>query len=319
MGRNGMPKVKPCTPGSGRAIRNLYAVVLVGGKGKRLRPLSTDEMPKAFLSVTGNRKSMFANTLRRVGLLVPESRIIVVANAAHEKLVRRDFPSIREENLILEPVSRNTGPAVAIAVRAVYGRDRDAVIAVLPTDHYIRNEEKQLRCAEVGVEFLNNHKDAIVVFGIHPTFPSTEYGYVKVGRKALKVGGTCDKKIVEVARVERFVEKPDADTAAKYLESGGYLWNSGAFLFTAKAFLGALRKYAPAIWRRLKDASSAREYEKMPDISLDYAVMEKARKIYCVKGSYGWSDVGSFAALRKVLVIESRRFVEKEGRITKIL
>jgi mannose-1-phosphate guanylyltransferase len=290
-----------------------YAVILVGGKGKRLRPLSTDERPKAFLSVTKDRNSMFRNTVRKIQRLIPSSRIIVVANKMHAGLVRRDFPDIRKENLILEPVSRNTAPAVGFASSVIAGRDPGAIIVVLPTDHYIRDEKRQLKAIAAAIDLLRERKGAMVVFGIKPTFPSTEFGYIKtVKPKGRNASGAI--------KVERFAEKPDLRTAGKYMKSGMYLWNSGAFCFAAGTLLKAMKSYAPAIYRNLKNSGSiGKEYEKMPDISLDYAVMEKAKNIYCIKGSYGWNDVGNFRALKKVLKIESRRFVEDGGKIVSIL
>jgi mannose-1-phosphate guanylyltransferase len=305
---------------------DVYAVILVGGKGKRLRPLSTDERPKAFLSITRDRRSMFANTLRRTVRVVPRQNVFVVANRLHERLVRRDFPGMPRGNLILEPVSRNTAPAVALAVRAIYERDRNAFVAVMPTDHYIRDERSQAACAKAALEFMRGHRDAILVFGIKPTFPSTEFGYIKLrvakrgpnGRGAKAALGRAAGGAGAV-RVDKFVEKPDAATAKRYLDSGEFLWNSGAFVSTARGFLDAFRKHAPRIWRGLKDVDEeGRGYEEMPDISLDYAVMEKARNVYCMKGDYGWDDVGSFAALKNVLRRESRSFVEADGKIISI-
>lgn len=300
------------TTHNARRATNLYAVILVGGKGKRLRPLSTDEHPKAFLSVTKNRKSMFANTVSRVRKLIPSSRIVVVANKAHARLVRKEFPQLSGKNLLLEPVSRNTAPAVGYAAAVIAARDRDAVMAILPTDHYIRDERRQLEAIAAGADFLERNKDAIIVFGIKPTFPSTGFGYIKIAkRRAATTAG--------VSRVERFVEKPGSGTARRYLRSRAYLWNSGAFLFSAGRLLEEMRVSAPAIYRNLRDVKRlGKRYAGMPDISLDYAVMEKAKKIYCIRGSYGWNDLGSFEALKKVLKRESRKFVEAGGKVLRI-
>lgn len=299
---------------------DVYAVILVGGKGKRLRPLSTDEKPKAFLSITRDMKSMFRRTADRIEPLVGAGNIFVVANEMHAKHVMRDFPSIKRSNLILEPISRNTAPAVGLASRIIAARNKDAIIAVLPTDHYIRDEKRQLRVVGSAIEFIRRRRDAIVVFGINPTFPCTEYGYIKVRGPASGRLRTRRPGIRGVVKVERFVEKPDLRTARKYIESGKYLWNSGAFLFTARTILKAIEKYEPAIHRGLKDLGRiTSSYARMPDLSLDYAVMERSPDIYCVTGSYGWNDVGSFAALKKVLKRESRRFVEEDGKIVKII
>lgn len=292
---------------------DIYAVVLVGGKGKRLRPLSTDRRPKAFLSVTRDRKSMFSNTVRRISGLIPASRVIVVANRAHKNLVRRDFSGLKDKNLILEPVSRNTAPAAGLAAREIRRMYGNVIMAILPTDQYVQGEVKYLACLEKAAEFLRGSKDSIVVFGIKPTKASTEFGYIKLGKA--RAGG----RAANVLKVDRFVEKPDTAKARKYLASGKYLWNSGAFMLYSETLLKLLRVFAPGIYRGLKDGKRpAAAYANMPDISLDYAVIEKAKRIYCVRGDYGWSDAGSFDELKKLLRKESRDFLEKDGKIVRI-
>lgn len=294
-----------------------YAVVLVGGKGKRLRPLSTDSRPKAFLSVTRNRRTMFGNTLKRIAKVIPPGRIVVVANKAHYGLVKKDLPKASVKNLILEPSSRNTAPAIALAASILKNRNEDAVMLVLPTDHYVPEEDKQLAALRKGIDFVKNNGDAIVVVGIKPKHASTEFGYIRIieplrtkSRGALSAG---------IVKAEHFVEKPDLETAKKYIAGGRYLWNTGIFIFKVSALLKAIKKYAPKIFHGLKSKDMGRAYENMPDISIDYAILEKASNVYCVKGSYDWNDIGSFDALKKVLKRESRRFVEKDGKIIKIL
>jgi mannose-1-phosphate guanylyltransferase len=290
---------------------NVYAVILVGGIGKRLQPLSKPSRPKPFLSVTKDRKTIFAKTIARVGRMLPKENIIVVANKRQAHLVKNSSPKILKDNLLLEKASRNTAPAIALACLELKKRSADAIIVVLPADHYIGNETLYLKTLKKGVEFVEKNSRALVTIGLKPSFPATGYGYVRVGSKGRRG---------DVYKVERFVEKPDIETAQKFLEDGNYLWNTGTFIFKAATFLGAVRRLAKEIYGPLKDMRKiAEKYDTLPNISVDYAIMEKAYEIYCVKGSYRWEDVGSFDSLKKVLRAEGRRFVEKDAKVVKIL
>ncbi len=293
-----------------KAINSVYAVILVGGKGKRLRPLSTDIKPKAFLSITRDGKTMFGRTVERISRMIPESNIVVVANASHEGLVKKYFKAILRDNILLEPVSRNTGPAIAYASSALSARDADAVLVVLPADHYVTRIKDYLNVLRRGIDFAKEN-EAVVVIGIKPGFPSTEYGYIRIH---------CKTKREKVCKVEKFTEKPDFKIARGYINSGHYLWNSGVFIFKASVMLKLVKLYAPNINSVLADKSGVvKAYPKFPNISLDYSIMEKVHNVYCVKGDYGWKDVGSFESLKSVLKRESRRFIEKDGKIVKIL
>lgn len=291
---------------------HVYGVVLVGGKGKRLAPLSNDARPKAFLSVTRDRKTMFAKTLQRISKVVPKNDIIVVANRAHESLVKKDLPGVKKDNILLEPCSRNTAPAITLAASALAAKDEDAIMVVLPTDQYIADQDRYIDTLKRGIGFVRKNADAIVVVGVKPTSPSVELGYVRVqgagsrGQDALKV--------------EKFTEKPALAAAKRYLDSGKYLWNTGAFIFRADAFLEEVKKFAPKIYRNLKDNKNfEKKYAKLADISVDYAIMERSRNVYCVKGKFDWCDMGSFGNLEKILRRELRIFITKDGRIIKII
>lgn len=291
-----------------RAVCRTYAVILVGGKGKRLRPLSKASRPKAFLSVTSDRKTMFRNTFERSGKLVRPERVIVVANKAHSALVRKDLPkAVRRENVILEPVSRNTAPAIALAGHLLARRDEDAVMLVLPADNYVPDRSGEFKSLKKGIDFVAGNDDVIAVIGLKPRFASTEYGYVEAAGPG------------KIVKVRRFTEKPGRKLAVKYVAGGRHLWNAGIFIFKVKTLIEALKRYAPKIFEVLESENIAKSYRKMPDISIDYAIIEKADNIYCVKSSYEWSDLGSFDSLEKALRRESRRFVKKGDKIVKII
>jgi mannose-1-phosphate guanylyltransferase len=290
-----------------------YAVVLVGGKGKRLKPLSTNALPKAFLSITKDRKTMFRKTLDRVRAITDDSNIMVVANKAHEKLVRKDFPKILDKNLLLEPVSRNTAPAIALAASAVEKIRSGAVMAVLPTDQYITDEKRFVAPIKRGIDFIKKNPDAIVVLGVRPRYPSVHFGYIKV-KGQNRIG-----KNAAVRKVQKFVEKPDKTTAGKYIKSGQYLWNTGAFIFKAETMLNQFKKLSPDIYNTVVSPGAAKpNYRNAPNISIDYAVIEKARSVYCAEALYEWYDLGGFESLIKVLMREGRKFEMKGGKVVRI-
>ncbi|MFA6320891.1 MAG: mannose-1-phosphate guanylyltransferase [Candidatus Omnitrophota bacterium] len=290
----------------------VYAVVLVGGKGKRLRPLSTAALPKAFLSITKDRKTMFRRTLDRVRCFAGDSSIIVVANKAHKKLVMKDFPKIAEKNLLLEPVSRNTAPAITLAAATVEKIAPGAAMAVLPTDQYITEKKKFVDSVQRGMKFVKTNPGAIVVLGVKPRYPSVHFGYIKIGGKT--VGGG-----VGIKKVGKFVEKPDKPKAEKYIKSGQYLWNTGAFIFKAQTMLDLVKKLEPRIYNAIVGSGKMEKgYRASPDISIDYAVIEKARSIYCVEARYEWHDLGGFESLIKILMREGRKFNMKGGKVVRI-
>lgn len=296
------------------SVKDVYAVILVGGKGKRLRPLSTDARPKAFLSVTRDRKTLFRRTLDRIRKVIPRYHILVSANASHARLVKKDFPQLTKENLLLEPVSRNTAPAIAYAASVLRGRHGSATMVVLPSDQYTRDEKKYIGAIKKGIDFVRDNKEALIVLGVKPAFPSTAFGYVKISTLYPLPSAK------EIYKVEQFVEKPGIDAAKKYMRSGNYLWNAGAFIFNTDVILDNFKRHAPRIYDGVNDVSRIKTiYKTLPDISIDYAMMERADDIYCVKGAYGWQDLGSFDALKDVLRDESRRFIMKGEKIIKIL
>lgn len=294
-----------------RTTNDVYAVILVGGIGRRLQPLSRSSRPKPFLSVTKDRKTIFAKTVARIRRVLPIENIIVVANKRQAHLIKKSSPKILKRNLLLEKSSKNTAPAIALASLELKKRSGDAVIVVLPADHYISNESIYLNTLKRGIDFVKGNPRALVTIGLKPTFPATGYGYIKIKARGRRG---------DVYQVERFVEKPDIQTAQKFIDDGSYLWNTGTFIFKAVTFLGAIRRLAKGIYGPLKDMRKIDEkYDMLPNISVDYAIMEKAYEIYCVKGSYRWEDIGSFDSLKKVLKAEGRRFLERDGKVVKIL
>jgi mannose-1-phosphate guanylyltransferase len=284
----------------------IYPVVMAGGSGTRFWPLSRKDRPKQFLPLDGE-DPMLAATVARMPPLARADRTYVVCGPNHAAAARRILPRLPRENLVVEPVPRNTAPCVGLAALHVRRRDPRGVMAMLPADHHVARPAAFREAIAAAATLAAG--GAIATIGIRPDRPETGYGYLKVGSRLKPLGR--GKKAVRPARVERFVEKPDLPTASRYLAEGGYLWNSGIFVFRADVILDEIRQAMPALGeqlavidRSLGTPSYARTLRRVfpaaPSVSIDYGVMEKSQRIVVVPAEFGWSDVGSFAALSEV-------------------
>jgi len=285
------------------APTDIYAVIMAGGSGTRFWPLSRSAKPKQFLSLATHRP-LITETMARLAGLVSAKQTVVVCGEKHAKSVRAALPKLPKRNVVVEPQARNTAPAIALATAHVAHVDPDAVIVVLPSDQHVANVGAFQSAIEEAARIAR--QGSIVTLGIRPTRPETGYGYIRLGAQT-------DGAAV---RVEAFVEKPDRSTAEGYLASGDYLWNAGIFVFTAKAMLKALDAFLPEVagplaairkvlGTRKEKAVLKREFAKMPAISIDYGVAEKADTIMVVPCECGWSDVGSFNALSEVRPVDA--------------
>jgi len=280
----------------------IVPVILSGGSGTRLWPLSREAYPKQFLPLV-DQNTMLQNTALRIAGLADVAAPLVVCNQEHRFMVAEQLRAIgvQPAMVVLEPVGRNTAPAVAVAALHARHQDADPILLILPADHVIADPES----FRAAVRRVVPHADAgrLITFGIVPTAPETGYGYIKAG-VPLDESGVC--------AVERFVEKPDLATAQAYLQSGVYSWNSGMFMFRASSFLAELERYAPAVLAACQQALTAGRAERdfmwldgaafaaCPKDSIDYAVMEKTERAAILPLDVGWNDVGSWSALWEV-------------------
>ncbi|NLB69342.1 MAG: NTP transferase domain-containing protein [Lentisphaerae bacterium] len=280
--------------------KNLYIVIMAGGRGERFWPVSRVSRPKQFVSIFGGKPLIKIAVERLDGLVEPE-QILVITSDDLVELSRETLPMLPAENIIGEPFGRDTAAACALGMAWVAGRGGDsATMAVLTADHLIEDVPVFLQTLADASD-IAAREDTIGTIGIVPEYPATGYGYIEAGEQL-----ESDSK-TEFIRIKRFVEKPDLETAKEYVSAGNYYWNSGMFIWSVKTFKDALREFCPQLFEmteRMKDkfggtdfaAILLEEYSKLDRISIDYAVMEKAKNIVAARGAFGWDDVGTWVS-----------------------
>jgi mannose-1-phosphate guanylyltransferase len=271
---------------------------MAGGSGTRFWPRSRRLVPKQLLPVLGSR-SLLQETVQRLRGVVPTSQILVVTHRDHAPAVRRQLPELPRRNILTEAIARNTAPCLALAALEIESRAQGATFVSLPADHAIA-EAREFRATLLEAMAWAAAKPVAVTIGIRPTAPETGYGYIQLGAR---VGG-------RTSAVRAFVEKPDAARARRFLASRKYLWNSGMFAWQAATLLDLFDRLLPTVTTplrtamarppRLRSAAIARAYASLPSISIDYGIMEHASDVMVVAGDFGWSDVGSWAALAEI-------------------
>ena len=295
-----------------------HAVIMAGGAGIRLWPLSRKSRPKQLLHLFGNA-SLLRLSYERVASLLPAESINIITSAQHLPLVAREIPELPAANLLGEPVGRDTANAVALAAAVLAQRDPEAVIATFTADHVITPLDKFRAAVTCGLEVAEKHGDALVTFGIKPARPETQFGYVRRG----------DQTQSGVYEVRQFAEKPDLKTASDYLRSGEYYWNSGMFAWRADTILAQLKQHLPAshdavleiaeVWGTDKqDEVLARLYPDLKRISIDFAVMEHAPRVLVVEMDCRWLDVGSWPALAEVVEPDTQGNIPAAERVVSL-
>lgn len=283
-----------------------YAVIMAGGTGKRLWPLSRQKRPKQVLKLLDGQ-TLLGQCFERLCPIFDLRNIIVLTNAGYADIVRENLPDLPTGNVIAEPTVRDTAGAIGLAATILAKFDPAATMAVVTADQVLEPAEVLQNALKDAVRFVDQNPEALVTFGIQPTCPSTQLGYIKcTDPKA------CPKCRNTIYKVEAFKEKPDEATARKYIESKQYFWNSGMFVWKARTILKNLMKFAPEMEEPLRRIAAAWDspsqeaalgewFAKLPKISIDYAVMEKAEAVHAIRLDCRWLDMGSFAALADVI------------------
>jgi mannose-1-phosphate guanylyltransferase len=291
----------------------LHAIIMAGGTGTRFWPASRNDTPKQLLQLVGG-ETMVRQTLDRLGELVPQERRMVVTNRRLVDAVRQQLPELPAAAIVGEPCKRDTAPCIGLAALLVSRSDADATMAVMPADHVIRSAERFQTAIQQGASLVAESPARIVTFGIRPTYPAEIFGYIHRGGiiSQPKASGSAEIGLgVASYVVQRFKEKPDAATAAKYLASGEYYWNSGIFVWRAKTILDALRERQPEMLKHLEAIVAAwdtsqrdlvfdREFAAIQPISIDYAVMEHATDVAVIEAAFEWDDLGGWQSLSRI-------------------
>jgi mannose-1-phosphate guanylyltransferase len=280
------------------ALDHAFALILAGGSGTRFWPLSRRSRPKQLLKLFG-KESLLRQTAARIRPLIPPERTYVFAHARIAGAVRRELPEIAWGQIVAEPASRNTAPAIGLAAWEVARRDPHGLMVVLPSDHLIARAGVFQKAVTAGCEWAAKDGRSVVM-GIQPARAETGYGYIRIGREVVRTGG------MKLFRVLRFTEKPSATVARRYVQSGRYLWNAGMFIWKASTLMANLERFQERMAVTLERIAGAgglrssralaRLYPRLENISIDYALMEKVPEVYAVAADMGWSDVGSWAA-----------------------
>jgi mannose-1-phosphate guanylyltransferase len=302
-------------------MENYYALIMAGGGGTRLWPLSRQQRPKQMLALVQD-ESLFRVSVMRLTPIFPPERIFIVTGQSQVADLRADVPEVPPENFIVEPYGRDSGPAAALGVAHINCIDPDAMIAILTADHYISDDAGFLGALRAAYGVAN--QGYIVTLGIEPTFPATGFGYIQQAGQLTTVGS------LSVYHSAGFKEKPTEEVAQQFLDSGIYSWNSGMFIWTAKQAMAEFDRQQPALHALLKRIQAAygsamyldtikHIWDEMPKISLDYAVMESAQNMAMIPVDIGWNDIGSWAAVYEVLSTgNNENIVQGGGRLVDI-
>lgn len=279
--------------------KDIYCIIMAGGIGSRFWPLSRTSKPKQFIDILGTGKSLLQQTFERMVNICPKENILIVTSSAYDKLVHEQIPGLNENQVLLEPLRRNTAPCIAYATYKIKKQNPEAVVIVAPSDHLILNEQVFNETIIQAANFASN-SDALITLGITPSRPETGYGYIQIGKPV--------KETPSLFKVKTFTEKPNLELAKKFMESGEFFWNSGLFVWSISSITKAFEKYLPevnSLFEELlpiyntekEEEAISNTYAECRNISIDYGIMEKADNVYVFCAEFGWSDLGTWGSL----------------------
>ena len=280
--------------------KNNYALIMAGGIGSRFWPVSRTEFPKQFIDFFGIGKTLIQSTYDRFLRICPPENIFIVTNELYTSIIKEQLPNIQDNQILAEPIMRNTAPCVAYGAMKIAEINPDATIVVAPSDHTIANLDKFIAAIEQSLIAAANN-DCLITLGIQPSRPDTGYGYIQYTENSLPTDP-------EVYKVKLFTEKPNIDLATSFIQSGDFLWNAGIFIWSAKSINKAFEKHLPEMYDIFKSGLSiyntpdeaafiSNAYQQCTNISIDFGIMEKANNVYVLPAEFGWSDLGTWASI----------------------
>ncbi len=281
--------------------KNYYAILMAGGVGSRFWPVSTTEFPKQFHDMLGSGHTLIQKTFSRLSQLIPVENILILTNEKYNHIVLEQLPMVKSEQVLLEPAMRNTAPCILYASLKIKKQNPDAVMVVAPSDHWIEDEAVFVQNLQQCFDFCSA-ENALMTLGIQPTFPNTGFGYIEFDK--------ADSNPIK--KVNQFREKPDYETAKSFIESGNFLWNGGIFIWSVRAIAEAFEKFQPQMnalfLKGWDDYNTSKEkgfinanYALAENVSIDYAVMEKAKNVYVLPATFDWNDLGTWGSLHEKL------------------
>lgn len=282
-------------------MKHHYAIIMAGGVGTRFWPMSTTQHPKQFLDILGNGKTLLQQTYDRVAKVCLNENIYVVTSNVYESLVAEQLPGLLKENILCETARKNTAPCIAYASYKIHKRDPKAITLVAPSDHLVKKEETFVKAINSCYNKAAQ-QNCLITLGIKPTRPDTGYGYIQF------IQSDVEEKDKRIKKVKTFTEKPNAEMASFFMESGDFLWNSGIFIWSTESIIKALETHDPELAHVFREGWDFyntdkekdfvnRAYATCKNISIDYSVMEKAENVYVRSSIFGWSDLGTWGSL----------------------